>query len=97
VRGGVVNSHSLRLLLNFIQWLMKKWPVLQKLLEMKFLMDLQAQIWASGSKNLETSLKNIVVKFAKIWGDCLLPVNVQQPSHILHFRLGNAKLKWTDE
>jgi hypothetical protein len=60
-------------------------------------MDLQALTWVSGSKNFEMYLKNIVVRFAKIWDDYLMPVNGQQPSHILHFPLGNAGPKWTNE
>jgi hypothetical protein len=64
---------------------------------MKFPMDLQVLIWVSGFKNLEMSLKNIVVRFAKIWGASSLPVNVRQPSHILLFPLSNAGPKWTDE
>jgi hypothetical protein len=60
-------------------------------------MDLQALTWVSGSKNFEMYLKNIVVRFAKIWGDSSLPVNVRQPSHILLFPLSNAGPKWTDE
>jgi hypothetical protein len=60
-------------------------------------MDLQALTWVSGSKNFEMYLKNIVVRFAKIWDDYLMPVNGQQPSHILHCPLGNAGPKWTNE
>jgi hypothetical protein len=60
-------------------------------------MNLQALTWVSGSKNFEMYLKNIVVRFAKISDDSLMPVNEQQPSHILHFHLNNAGPKWTNE